>query len=772
MDMNVALKINAGVTGQQAVDQLRTSMDRMKDTVDGVSSRFGALKGAMAGLAGAAVVAGFVSMMKGIIETADHLNDLRQKTGLAVEDLDALGYVAELNGTNLETMAGALGKLSKNMAEAAGGGKEAAGVFRQFGISQKELKDGSITSTEALARIADKIAAMPDGWQKAAAAQKVFGKSAADIVPLLNAGGNAIRDARGELEGMGALFTGDMATAADQFNDNMTKLRRMASALGLGIAKEVMPSLNGFVQGLIDAKNGSDGLSSDTGLADWASVAAQAMAVLVDVVKVAAQAISAVIGSFQAVWADISLAGTFLKDGPTALFTHGGTEALQAALNERNAVVEAANKRYVTLWNMNGSQTYEAVKGAIDKARSAISGPSSGGKGGGGFDFGAGKEGEFEKLKQSLQEQLAKVGELSEAEKLLALLQTDKYKEITPKQQQVLINLAKELDHTKQMADVEKVLQQRKDQVAEQKVQQEAQERKSNQDFGSDTAMKIKLLELEGGAINMTTREYEARRAELEHQLQVQQATRNMTADGAAEYERIADAAFRASQGLANLQDAQSKTFEYGAKSAIQTYRADLENVAGATEQLFSKAFRGMEDALTSFVMTGKLDFKSLATSIISDMARMAIQAMILRPLMGAFGGLFGGGGFGTGAGFGNQDLGSFFADGGIMTSKGSMPLNAYANGGIANSPQMAVFGEGRMPEAYVPLPDGRSIPVTMKGAGGGDVNNVTVNVSVESGNTDQTSTTNGAAQLGKAISSAIRVELMNQKRPGGLLAA
>ncbi len=50
------------------------------------------------------------------------------------------------------------------------------------------------------------------------------------------------------------------------------------------------------------------------------------------------------------------------------------------------------------------------------------------------------------------------------------------------------------------------------------------------------------------------------------------------------------------------------------------------------------------------------------------------------------------------------------------MTSSGSMPLRKYAAGGIANSPQLAMFGEGRTPEAYVPLPDGRSIPVTMQG--------------------------------------------------------
>jgi hypothetical protein len=58
--------------------------------------------------------------------------------------------------------------------------------------------------------------------------------------------------------------------------------------------------------------------------------------------------------------------------------------------------------------------------------------------------------------------------------------------------------------------------------------------------------------------------------------------------------------------------------------------------------------------------------------------------------------------------------LGNFFADGGIMTGRGPLALHRYAWGGIANAPQLAMYGEGSTPEAYVPLPDGRSIPVTM----------------------------------------------------------
>jgi hypothetical protein len=47
------------------------------------------------------------------------------------------------------------------------------------------------------------------------------------------------------------------------------------------------------------------------------------------------------------------------------------------------------------------------------------------------------------------------------------------------------------------------------------------------------------------------------------------------------------------------------------------------------------------------------------------------------------------------------------------------VPLRRYAGGGIADSPQLAMFGEGAANEAFVPLPDGRRIPVQMSGQSG-----------------------------------------------------
>jgi hypothetical protein len=112
------------------------------------------------------------------------------------------------------------------------------------------------------------------------------------------------------------------------------------------------------------------------------------------------------------------------------------------------------------------------------------------------------------------------------------------------------------------------------------------------------------------------------------------------------------------------------------------------------------------------------------------------------------------------------------FAMGGVMTDRGPMALNMYSNGGIASSPQMAMYGEGRRPEAYVPLPDGKTIPVTMQGGGSGGA--VSVNINITDNSTTSTTDSQGSgkdyAAISKVIANKVQEELVKQKRPGGIL--
>jgi hypothetical protein len=59
----------------------------------------------------------------------------------------------------------------------------------------------------------------------------------------------------------------------------------------------------------------------------------------------------------------------------------------------------------------------------------------------------------------------------------------------------------------------------------------------------------------------------------------------------------------------------------------------------------FENAFSGAEDALVGFIASGKLDFRTLADSILADLARMTVRQTVTVPLAGALQSAFAGGG-------------------------------------------------------------------------------------------------------------------------------
>lgn len=337
---------------------------------------------------------------------------------------------------------------------------------------------------------------------------------------------------------------------------------------------------------------------------------------------------------------------------------------------------------------------------------------------------------EFDRLKTSYEEQIAKVGDLSAAEELLKMIQLGRYKELSTQQRDELVRLAKELDQKKTAHEQEREAASLREKTARQEASDaEARERRLD-------ATRQKWIDLIDPVEKYRRELWEIRDLEDRGLLSPEQAA---SAENKVR-EKIDE--------LGRLKETGKDTFSE-LESAIRRFGEEATNT------------------FVDFVFGGKASFKDLITSVLKDLARLVIQMQVMKPLFESIKGGFGGSGniFGSIKGFFG------FANGGVMTSSGSMPLKAYSSGGIANSPQLALFAEGRMPEAYVPLPDGRSIPVTMNGGSGGAPVNVNVVVNAQTGQTD--SNDQGTfGRLGAAIGAAVRQEIINQKRPGGLLAA
>tara|TARA_R100000322_G_scaffold168478_1_gene138310 strand:- start:718 stop:1536 length:819 start_codon:yes stop_codon:yes gene_type:complete len=184
-----------------------------------------------------------------------------------------------------------------------------------------------------------------------------------------------------------------------------------------------------------------------------------------------------------------------------------------------------------------------------------------------------------------------------------------------------------------------------------------------------------------------------------------------------------------------------------------QKYFSTIKSFAEETGAAVAKAFQGMEDALVKFVMTGKLNFSDLTRSILADMARIAIRQAIMKPFTGFIEGLFS-------------------ANGNAFAANGVVP---YRKGGVVNSPtyfkyggsQLGIMGEAG-PEAVMPLKRGRGGKLGVIAQGGG-AGNITVNVDASGSSVEGDG--DGGRQLGEVIAAAIQSELIQQKRPGGILA-
>jgi hypothetical protein len=160
----------------------------------------------------------------------------------------------------------------------------------------------------------------------------------------------------------------------------------------------------------------------------------------------------------------------------------------------------------------------------------------------------------------------------------------------------------------------------------------------------------------------------------------------------------------------------------------------------------FSSSMQNAIQGLITGTMKLKDAFKSMLKSVLQMMAQLLAKMAALRIL--------------NSMGFAIP-----MADGGVIPmAKGG--ITGYRNGGIATEPTYLV-GEGKHNEAVVPLPDGRSIPVNMKGGGN---NNIVVNVDANGGSSSTGMSGEHGKAMGKAIAVSVMETIQREKRPGGLL--
>lgn len=196
---------------------------------------------------------------------------------------------------------------------------------------------------------------------------------------------------------------------------------------------------------------------------------------------------------------------------------------------------------------------------------------------------------------------------------------------------------------------------------------------------------------------------------------------------------------------LAQLNQAERAKLKETVNAAVSA-RIQLDLMQD-TSTAIQGAFTGVFDALLDGTKSLKQALGDMMKQLLADLAKAYLKAAMLKALQS------------TGLGFPGARYG------GIMSPSGK----SFAGGGIASGPTSGYMATLHGTEAVVPLGNDRSIPVELKGAGGGNVVNVSVNVAADGQSSVNTQGGNMEG-LGKVIGQAVQQELMRQKRPGGML--
>jgi len=250
------LLIAAKTSGQAGIKRMGNSMQGLQGRVKNLRNTVFTLNNAFKAMAVFLAAGTATRFVTGAINQADAFGKLSRQTGIAADSLQAYVNAGKLAGVEQGTIDKGLRRLAQSMREADQGVATYADAYKALGVTVRD-SDGNLKESEVvLGQLADRFRDMPNGATKAALAMEIFGRSGAQLIPMLNEGGDA-------LERWNYETSEGFAANAEYFNDQLTMLGFGFDGFRKQLADELLPALNSIVeafQDLFDSKNDWQGL--------------------------------------------------------------------------------------------------------------------------------------------------------------------------------------------------------------------------------------------------------------------------------------------------------------------------------------------------------------------------------------------------------------------------------------------------------------------------------------------------------------------------------
>lgn len=212
----------------------------------------------MAGV-GVGIGAGIFSVGKSVTDYAGSVKDMSEATGVGMEAWQKMTYAAKISGIEQEKLMTLMVKFDKQIVAAAGGSKSAAQIFKDFGISIKDA-GGKLRAPEAIFEdVAERFKNIEEGAAKTTAATDFFGKSGADLLPMLNEGKEGLEKLYQAAVDMGYVLDDKTTNSADDLGKKLEHLNGQMQGVKLQIGVTLLPALqtlaDGFSRVIDNVKN-------------------------------------------------------------------------------------------------------------------------------------------------------------------------------------------------------------------------------------------------------------------------------------------------------------------------------------------------------------------------------------------------------------------------------------------------------------------------------------------------------------------------------------
>ena len=292
---------------KKSTDKLN-AFEKNAAKIAGNMTKYGAI------MAGAGVGAGTALFGVGqmVADYAGSVNDMSEATGVSIEGWQQMTYAAKMSGIEQEKLATSLVKFDKQITSAAAGSKTAGQAFSDLGISLKDAEGNVRAPNEIFKDVAEVFARTENGATKTALACEFFGKSGAELMPMLNEGKEGLNGLYDAAARTGNVMSNDAIRACDEYGKKMDAVKLQAKGVGLALGAVLAPMLHKVINRVSEIiQRATDWINNNQQLANTiGKVALIGAALLIGLgsLSVAIGGVVFVVGKFNAAWRGVMAA--------------------------------------------------------------------------------------------------------------------------------------------------------------------------------------------------------------------------------------------------------------------------------------------------------------------------------------------------------------------------------------------------------------------------------------------------------------------------------